>query len=725
MGTVPDPQGSAKSTLVTSPVEKDCSASDTLHQLTQGALENNGSVFSVSETCPANLICSSNMTSEQERQESGSGISSFRTCNELELLPPLVPQAIKDSAQPISTIKNTYLSTDGNAVLLSKAQLSLLDEKTANDEKSVKDNTLVAPLVSAEAGMQVSSDFKNKPLVESEPDKGLDSLLQNKEADPSLPSLPTHKTESINSGTQNASTIIESEGVITAEGESTKDSITSNECHKLSFEKDKIKKENEEVETDPPLPSRFKEMGTMTSFSLENWTTQDAEVQAVANVENKSVSTSPSILAAFLKANSPALKERQEQVCIIYQGNPGASQLDRANFALQAQLSQNQLAPKLCFQAPDALSSQPLQMHTKSPPDLARPTFQHTEIGRNSQILYRNEIEGQGLCFREMPQMQMASPSPILMNVKPVYQINIENSAQPKPRTMDMYSEPSHFRAPEINNKSRLHHLSGVENIQLHNIRLDNDQTDTLSIPGDDSTDRKPFHFKITNEQGSTQAIITTDIKKPKKEDKPTPLHVEVEVNTIGATGGQADEILEVLVRKDQDDNGLAGKRSSSFSLQTRPASDMSAGHLTPRLRKAREEKNEPLLVTLSTSEQPKPHGKKATPPSSNAEAKSQVKQTKSVKDVVWDEQGMTWEVYGASMDPEALGIAIQNHLQRQIREHEKMIRAQLKQNRKSICSDSSGKKHKRRQHRVFQSILKNFRRPNCCARPPPTSVLD
>ncbi|OCT99999.1 G protein-regulated inducer of neurite outgrowth 3 [Xenopus laevis] len=719
MGTVPDPQGSAKSTLVTSPVEKDCSASDTF-QLTQGALENNGS--GISETCPVNIICSSNMASEQERQESGNGITSFRTCNELVVLSPLVPQAIKDCTQPISTINNTYLSTDGNAVSYSKAQLSLLDDKTDNDDISAKDSSLVASSVSVEADMKVHSDIKNRSLVESGADKGLDNSVQKKEE---TPSLPTHKIESINSGPQIISTITQSEKVTKAEREPINESSTkSHECQQLSFVKDKIKTENEEVETDPLLPSRFKEMGTMTSFSLENWTTQDAEVQAVANVENKSVSTSPSILAAFLKANSPVLKDRQEQVCIIYQGNPGASQLERANFALQAHLSQNQLAPKLCFQAPDALSSQPLQMHTKSPTDLARPAFQHTEIGRNSQILYRNEIDGQGLCFREMPQMQMASPSPNLMNVKPVYQINIENSAQLKPRSMDMYSEPSHFRAPEINNKARLHHLSGVENIQLHNIRIDNDQTDTLSFPGDDSTDRKPFHFKITNEQGSTQAIITTDIKNPKKEDKPLPLHVEVEVNTIGASGGQADEILEVLVRKDQDDNGLA-KRSSSFSLQCRPASDISAAQLTPRLRKAREEKNEPLLITLSTSEQPKPHGKKTTPPSSNAEAKNQAKQEKSVKDVVWDEQGMTWEVYGASMDPESLGIAIQNHLQRQIREHEKMIRAQLKQNRKSICSDSSGKKHKRRQHRVFQSILKNIRRPNCCSRPPPTSVVD
>ena len=53
---------------------------------------------------------------------------------------------------------------------------------------------------------------------------------------------------------------------------------------------------------------------------------------------------------------------------------------------------------------------------------------------------------------------------------------------------------------------------------------------------------------------------------------------------------------------------------------------------------------------------------------------------------VVWDEQGMTWEVYGASVDLESLGTAIQLHLESKIREQEKHISTL----RKSICSDSS-----------------------------------
>ncbi|XP_020854167.1 G protein-regulated inducer of neurite outgrowth 1 [Phascolarctos cinereus] len=40
------------------------------------------------------------------------------------------------------------------------------------------------------------------------------------------------------------------------------------------------------------------------------------------------------------------------------------------------------------------------------------------------------------------------------------------------------------------------------------------------------------------------------------------------------------------------------------------------------------------------------------------------------VREVSWDEKGMTWEVYGASMEVEVLGMAIQKHLEKQIEEH-------------------------------------------------------
>nr|XP_046236017.1 mediator of DNA damage checkpoint protein 1-like [Scatophagus argus] len=67
-------------------------------------------------------------------------------------------------------------------------------------------------------------------------------------------------------------------------------------------------------------------------------------------------------------------------------------------------------------------------------------------------------------------------------------------------------------------------------------------------------------------------------------------------------------------------------------------------------------------------------------------------------QEVAWDKQGMTWEVYGASVDLECLGTAIQSHLESKIREQEKHITTL----RKSICSTSSlrGYKIKKRRKR-------------------------
>ncbi|XP_069599661.1 G protein-regulated inducer of neurite outgrowth 3 [Ranitomeya imitator] len=732
MGTVPDPSGSNKSSPTAKEEECPSVSQEDALQLKRTMSNNNGNVGQIAGICTSDLNCKVSVESpgneniyELEEQQTNKTLSSFRTCTQSDTLPPLDSKSIE--SQAINETSQDAATTNSAIQLQSSIVSSIPEHSTMPTEKPVteeshlpKDVTVVQTgenqVVSSNTSTQMSEMSKNvdSEILDSDknghiPSPSQETVTENRQTEASLISDPVENEAKMNDHDNDPLAVQD------LQFSRTEEHVNTNGNHNTQ---------------DLQLVCKFKEMGTMTS-QLESWSKQDAEVQAVANVENKSVSTSPSIFSAFLKSSSPGLKERQEQVCIIYQGNPGNPQMDRASFALHSQLSQNHLAQKVRFQPPDAMGSQPLQMHTKSPPDMIRSPFQRPELARNSQVLYRGELDGQGLCLREnhpKPQMQKANASPILMNVKPVYQINIENSNQPKAcqMTKDKFNEQPQFRAAhDLGSKARLHHLSGTENIQLHNIRQDNEQTDTLNVPGEGSSDRKPFHFKITNEQGSTQAIITTDIKKPKKEERPTPLNIEVEVNSsIGATGGHVEEILEVLVRKDQDE-GEHAKTSSSLSVQTRPATDQSAVQLTPRLRKAREEKKEPVLVTLPTSEPPKSVGKKSSP-SSSGEAKSQAKQpSKSVKDVVWDEQGMTWEVYGASNDPEALGIAIQNHLQRQIREHEKMIREKLKQNRKSICSDSSGKKHRRRQHRVFQSILKNFRRPNCCSHPPPSAVIE
>ena len=72
------------------------------------------------------------------------------------------------------------------------------------------------------------------------------------------------------------------------------------------------------------------------------------------------------------------------------------------------------------------------------------------------------------------------------------------------------------------------------------------------------------------------------------------------------------------------------------------------------------------------------------------------------VKEVKWDAEGMTWEVYGASVDPEELGLAIQRHLELQIKE---TARASLQKTDKS------------KQSRTKTSRMVAFT-PACCARP-------
>lgn len=88
------------------------------------------------------------------------------------------------------------------------------------------------------------------------------------------------------------------------------------------------------------------------------------------------------------------------------------------------------------------------------------------------------------------------------------------------------------------------------------------------------------------------------------------------------------------------------------------------------------------------------------------------------VQNVVWDEQGMTWEVYGASVDLESLGFAIQSHLQCKIREHEKRIGTLRKSVSQEVPSPGAKmwkEKKKKKKRNVFRSIC----RPGCCRKPP------
>lgn len=83
------------------------------------------------------------------------------------------------------------------------------------------------------------------------------------------------------------------------------------------------------------------------------------------------------------------------------------------------------------------------------------------------------------------------------------------------------------------------------------------------------------------------------------------------------------------------------------------------------------------------------------------------------VKEVKWDAEGMTWEVYGASVDPEELGLAIQRHLELQIKETAGRAAKLSRQDTTASRQSSSGTGRRRMRSGVMASI----RNPACCAR--------
>ncbi|KFQ22982.1 GRIN2-like [Mesitornis unicolor] len=81
------------------------------------------------------------------------------------------------------------------------------------------------------------------------------------------------------------------------------------------------------------------------------------------------------------------------------------------------------------------------------------------------------------------------------------------------------------------------------------------------------------------------------------------------------------------------------------------------------------------------------------------------------VREVRWDDEGMTWEVYGASVDPEVLGLAIQKHLEIQIEQFQTEP-AQL-----DVKSNDEPTSDKMEKKRPFRTMMHSLRYPSCCAR--------
>ncbi|NXF72752.1 GRIN3 protein, partial [Sclerurus mexicanus] len=498
--------------------------------------------------------------------------------------------------------------------------------------------------------------------------------------------------------------------------------------------------------------SKFRETGTMTvqpeSSSLAqeavSRTWRDAEVQAVAAVESKSASTSPSILVAFLKGNPP---EEKEELHIIYQGDMGLSQtaLTDSLSPQQKSLCSPGITPKSTVMAVTSSAQTPpvklpgFPSDTVSPvsPDNAKPVVpfspaatisQGTSVG-NADITCE-ACDGKDAAH--LPVVAPVPPKPI-----PVEQLLVDSSNQTPPQSETGTDEPSNTSLDAVpgtkNNTQNLVHNAGSTQVPL--LCSTDNEVKQKEVPG--SSKQNPVQSKGAS-QG--EAIPYQSVVKPKEEnsmvlDPKGAMNVSSQLATVQVKAcledvgeesrGQGDTSQSQKASSQNLQAGLTPKLSGSSPGLARPVAASAA--LQQQGLQARESKQELHSAAISASAQALPNlGENKKQPTPAMEAKVQVKQSKHVRDVVWDEQGMTWEVYGASLDPESLGIAIQNHLQRQIREHEKLIRAQNSQTRKSISSDtSSNKKLKGRQHNVFQSMMQNFRRPNCCVRPAPSSVLD
>ncbi|NWI08083.1 GRIN1 protein, partial [Crypturellus soui] len=492
-------------------------------------------------------------------------------------------------------------------------------------------------------------------------------------------------------------------------------------------------------------PSRFRETGTMTvqtesspsAQEAASRTWRDAEVQAVASVESKSACTSPSILSTLLRGNPPL--EEKEELHIIYQGSGGLSQTERIDSLSSRPKSPCSSGvvsePTVVTAGTDAAQTpavksgeRPGDPSAPAPPasaDNAAPALACPPAAVASAgppVASAQAVRAAGGSRDAAPAPSDAAALPKAMPAdRPAVRAGLQTPSQPG------WGEPNAVSAaagPETRSNAQ-HLVQDAGGSRLPSPGSTHSGFKQKEVLG--SSEQTPEQCKGGNE---VETLPVPSAVKPKEEN----------LTVLDAKGvtNVSSEPAAVSVKAGSEDAGEKGRgaeqgevsralESSGRSSAHVPApAEASAAPQQQGLR-AKEPRRELDAAALPAPAQALPNlgeGKKQPAPAT--EAKVQLKQSKHVRDVVWDEQGMTWEVYGASLDPESLGIAIQNHLQRQIREHEKLIRAQNTQNRKSISSDtSSNKKLKGRQHNVFQSMLQNLRRPNCCVRPAPSSVLD
>ncbi|XP_043917388.1 G protein-regulated inducer of neurite outgrowth 3 [Protopterus annectens] len=501
---------------------------------------------------------------------------------------------------------------------------------------------------------------------------------------------------------------------------------------------------------------KFKEIATMTTDFDSSPLLQrclrrscDAEVQAVASVQNKSAATSPSLLLTVLKGSSSCdTKEENIHLQVVYSPQVQSSP---AKDCSESGVVDDVYMPASSLSYPNYVDSHSTsatvnpEKHVVNQNSYSIPTSKTRNqiLETCSKAACQNEEGLQTVsedCLKvaevtnNNSQPSLSSTS-TLSEAKPVYQINIQTSS----RSGETCSPLGVIKQPF--QSAAAQKASTSEKKQPSSPYTTSPKTQpSEAVSTTDNKSNEVLQVKLGNEPQCVQSNTASDLKEVSSLSNVSPpeetnSHITGEKSTpVVICSSEAVQNKRSECRKGEIPADIVTEQSSkpgkvnSVSNKTQICAVLVENKAVKSMPQAdMKSKNSQESKPITSKKSAGNNGKTTSLDSSKGAKSSQSdsKPTKRVRDVVWDEQGMTWEVYGASLDPEALGIAIQNHLTRQIREHEKQMKAQ-NQNRKSISSDtSSSKKNKRRQSNVFRSVLQTVRRPNCCVRPAPSSVID
>ncbi|XP_006867823.1 PREDICTED: G protein-regulated inducer of neurite outgrowth 3 [Chrysochloris asiatica] len=767
MGTVPDPLRSAKTSLIaTSGKEEDLEVLSASSQHRQILLCKNTNGLSGTPTEPDFSSRAASMALMQacEHEMTQPDMSSTGVFNEVKTAPPalnssgktqlsgnsmptapaLYSAAGKVPTQAPFTMPATQLDDQSNASASSISEG--VQVKSQSEEQPEKSSCLATGGICGNIKDQVSCDI---PLQDTIQDMVQTPNIATPVSNHSASTVGEPEEESQQGICDPEPTPCKSPVRAFACSENNQPFPTALDTHAVTSVTPQPSHLSSKCSVVPPEPekvvltaqhqvSRFKEASTMTNQAesenkdVPNRTRQDAEVQAVASVENRAVSTSPSILTAFLK-EIPASKhfEQQEQLRVICHGIGSGSHTLELSGSMLAPQEAGQgcgIMPEVHIQEA-AAGSKALQRESKSI-SLPGQVLQTSPVNVASNNAQDTRSAGMTSKREETTSKQISGTNSSSLKVRPVDQISICSGSQDEiSREMEKSEvKPSEFIVKTMNDQQTDtdHKLSNTC-APTHKA----DQFENLNPTEKGGTGKKkpasPQIVKQPESAGTNPPDAKAEAKSPLLNSKSqesrvigstvnsTPLSMKKNQESTLEENKQTKTATSLSLPSDSmgDSSPSSGKRTPSRSVKASPRRGSRVSEFL---------KEQKLNVTAAAAQVGLTPGEKKK----QLGADSKLKQSKRVRDVVWDEQGMTWEVYGASLDPESLGIAIQNHLQRQIREHEKLIKVQSDQTRRSISSDtSSNKKLKGRQHSVFQSMLQNFRRPNCCVRPAPSSVLD